>query len=140
MLKKMLIYICQVLLLRNKINIRTASLNPLNSYFICFLDDISRLRSELLKYRVGGNDSYYNLTSMSYYPLLIKEYGAYGEDYHYGYLDGLVDGWNDLQRNVSQCLIEYEVYLTRVQDWLLHPLSYTSRYVGKSAWKRISLY
>ena len=87
-----------------------------------FPDDIGELRDRLSEYSFGEYDSYSNLTSMSYEELLSK---AYGDDYD----DGLVDGWNDLQRNVSQCLNEYEVYLTGVQDWLLHPLSYTSRYV-----------
>ena len=35
--------------------------------------------------------------------------------------------WKDHQKNVSHCLNEYGVYLSHVQDWLLHPLTYTSR-------------
>ena len=88
--------------------------------------EIRNLRDSLSNYSVGGYDSYYNLTKqvILYEDLQRIAYGK--SDSH-----GLVDGWNGLQRNVSQCLNEYEVYLTDVQDWLLHPLSYTSRYVGK---------
>ena len=40
--------------------------------------------------------------------------------------------WKVMQRDVCHCLNEYGVYLTRVQDWLLDPLTYTPRYILKS--------
>ena len=102
------------------------------------LHDLQHKMSINIAFYYSFDDLFWDIDEGDHYYLdkLSEEYDILRIYLHPSKPSDLLVTWNDLQRNVSLCLNEYGVYLTRVQDWLQYPLAYISRYVSEpTLWK-----